>query len=163
MVYLKSICLKSNSEEQTRELAKELAKYMFKGAVICLEGDLGVGKTQFTQSFCYTLGVKDYITSPTFTIVNEYEGDFQIYHFDAYRISDLDELREIGFDEYIYSDGVSIIEWADIVIDVLPEEKLWIKIEKTSFEDFNERNIKIDAYGDKYETIIDNLRSYNNN
>ena len=101
-----------DKEEKTREIGEKLGKLLFPGSVICLIGDLGAGKTTMTQSLARSLDVDDYITSPTFTIVNEYEGRMPLYHFDVYRIGCSEEMYDIGFDEYIDSQGVCIIEWA---------------------------------------------------
>ena len=107
-----------DKEEKTREIGEKLGKLLFPGSVICLIGDLGAGKTTMTQSLARSLDVDDYITSPTFTIVNEYEGRMPLYHFDVYRIGCSEEMYDIGFDEYIDSQGVCIIEWANIIEDI---------------------------------------------
>ena len=123
-----------DKEEKTREIGEKLGKLLFPGSVICLIGDLGAGKTTMTQSLARSLDVDDYITSPTFTIVNEYEGRMPLYHFDVYRIGCSEEMYDIGFDEYIDSQGVCIIEWANIIEDILPEEYLKIELgSKTSY------------------------------
>ena len=109
-----------DGEEQTKEIGYRLGKLLTPGSVICLIGDLGAGKTTMTQSLAKAIGVDDYITSPTFTIVNEYEGNMPLYHFDVYRIGSSEEMYDIGYDEYINSDGVCIIEWANLIEDILP-------------------------------------------
>ena len=121
-------------ENKTKEIGYKLGNLLTPGSVICLIGDLGAGKTTMTQSLAKALEVDDYITSPTFTIVNEYEGKMPLYHFDVYRLDDISELENIGFYEYT-DDCVSIVEWADKFSDELPDETLWIyltRIDDTS-------------------------------
>ena len=101
------------NEEKTREIGSKLGELLTPKSVICLIGDFGAGKTTMTQSLARALGVDDYITSPTFTIVNEYEGKMPLYHFDVYRKGSSEEMYDIGFDEYIDGEGVCIIEWAN--------------------------------------------------
>lgn len=127
MLYVKII---TNSEESTIKLGKLIGEALNPGDVISLNGDLGAGKTQFTKGIAQGLGVNDYVTSPTFIIVNEYEGRIPLYHFDVYRIDDIDEMYEIGFDEYIYGNGVCVVEWGDIVCDLLPKNTIRIDIHK---------------------------------
>lgn len=103
----------SYSYEETHKIATEIADTLNGGEFIAMYGDLGAGKTAFVQGLAKALGINSHITSPTFTIVNEYEGRLPLYHFDVYRIADPDEMYEIGYDEYIYSDGVCVVEWAD--------------------------------------------------
>ena len=117
-----------DGEEQTKEIGYRLGKLLTPGSVICLIGDLGAGKTTMTQSLAKAIGVDDYITSPTFTIVNEYEGNMPLYHFDVYRIGSSEEMYDIGYDEYINSDGLCIIEWANLIEDILPDEYLDIEL-----------------------------------
>lgn len=137
-------CFITNSEEETKKLAKRLAKELTSGDVICLFGDLGVGKTVFTNGVCRALGTDDYISSPTFTIVNEYEAeDFKIFHFDMYRIEDSAELTEIGFYEYLSSDGISIIEWPENIYEELPKSRIDVKIERVSFDEEQQRRVTI--------------------
>lgn len=131
--------------KQTEELGGQIAKRAKAGSIFCLSGDLGVGKTVFTKGFASALGVTDYITSPTFTIVNEYDGDFKLYHFDVYRITDPDELFDIGFEEYIYGDGVCLIEWAEIIKEDLPDYCVWIKIEKDLEKGLDYRKITVEG------------------
>ena len=131
---------KSNSPKETSNIAKAFAKKLKKGDVVCLSGDLGTGKTAFVQALASALGVTDYVSSPTFTIVNCYEGNLPVYHFDVYRIADPDEMYEIGYEEYVYGDGISVIEWPELISEILPEERYDITISK-NFEmhaDFRE-------------------------
>lgn len=121
---------KSNSLKETENIAKAFAKELKPGDVITLDGDLGAGKTAFTQGLAKGLGVEDYVSSPTFTIVNCYEGKYPLYHFDVYRVDDSDEMYEIGFDEYVGTDGIAVIEWAEKIKEILPEKRYEIIILK---------------------------------
>ena len=118
----------ANNLKDTEKLGKIIAKCLEKGTVICLDGELGAGKTSLTQFIAEEFGVKEYIVSPTFTIIKEYEGKLPFYHMDVYRIGSEDDMYELGFDEYIYSEGVTIIEWADLIRAILPQERVNIKI-----------------------------------
>ena len=109
------------SEQETFELGKEIGEHAKGGEVFTLEGDLGVGKTVFTKGFAYGLGVRDDVVSPTFTIVQEYEdGRLPFYHFDVYRIGAVEEMDEIGYEDYIQGEGVCLIEWANLIEEILP-------------------------------------------
>lgn len=138
---------KSNSPKETSNIAKAFAKKLKKGDVLCLSGDLGTGKTAFVQGLAIGLGISDYVNSPTFTIVNCYEGSLPLYHFDVYRISDPDEMYEIGYEEYVYGDGVSVIEWPEIISDILPEERYDITIAKNLEMHTDFREITIEKRG----------------
>ena len=133
------------SEEETRKIGYELGEKAAKGEIYCLQGDLGVGKTVFTKGFAQGLNITEHITSPTFTIVNEYHsGRIPFYHFDVYRIGDVEEMFVIGYEEYFYGDGVCLIEWAELITDILPDDVKWIKIEKDLTSD-NENYRKIEV------------------
>lgn len=123
---------RTNSEEETFELGKKLSQQIKPGQAISLEGDLGTGKTAMTKGIAAGLGIKGPITSPTFTIVNTYEGDVTFHHFDVYRVDDADELYAIGWDEYFSDDAVTVVEWGDRVIDILPPDTIRIKITRDS-------------------------------
>lgn len=119
--------------EDTKKVAFELVGNIRRGQVICLVGDLGAGKTTFTQYLCEALGVNDYVTSPTFNLMNTYQGVLagelvEIHHFDVYRIFDADEMLEIGFDDFLYGDGICIVEWANQVEDMIPKGSIWIEL-----------------------------------
>lgn len=121
-----------------------LGKQAKKGEVYCLLGDLGVGKTVFTQGFASGLGIEEPISSPTFTILQEYyEGRMPFYHFDVYRIGDIEEMDEIGYEDYFYGEGVCLIEWANLIEEILPQNVTIIKIEKDLTKGFDYRNIHI--------------------
>ncbi|MBE7035203.1 MAG: tRNA (adenosine(37)-N6)-threonylcarbamoyltransferase complex ATPase subunit type 1 TsaE [Ruminococcaceae bacterium] len=126
-----SVVYKTASERETRLFAREFASKLQGGDVLCLHGELGVGKTVFAQGLCEALGVTEPVNSPTFTLVNEYEGStLTIYHFDLYRIVDADELYEIGFEEMVASGGVTLIEWAERAGGLLPKQRTDIRIER---------------------------------
>lgn len=133
----------SYSEEGTLTFAADLGKMAKKGDIFCLIGDLGVGKTVFSKGFAEGMGVEEHITSPTFTIVHEYEGNLPLYHFDVYRISDESEMEEIGYEEYFYGEGVCLIEWADLIPGIIPKTAKYITIEKNLEEGFDYRRITV--------------------
>lgn len=134
----------SNSVLETKKIAAEFAKTLSGGDTLCMYGDLGVGKTAFVQGMAEGLGITDYVTSPTFTIVNEYHGALPLYHFDVYRIADADEMYEVGYEEYVYGNGVSVIEWAELIEDILPEKRYNVTIKKdiSKGEDYREINVE---------------------
>lgn len=134
----------SNSYEDTQIIAADFSKDLKSGDVICMYGDLGAGKTAFVQGLAKGLGIQEPITSPTFTIVNEYRGRLMLYHFDVYRIADSDEMFEIGYDEYIDGDGVCVIEWPQLISDILPENRYEITISKDYNESDDYRKIRIE-------------------
>lgn len=127
----------------TKKIALDFAKQLKGGDVICMYGDLGAGKTEFVRALARGLGIDDYITSPTFTILNEYSGDINLYHFDVYRIADSDEMYEIGYDEYIDGDGVCVIEWAELIEDILPRRRYNITINTDTEKGSGYRKITI--------------------
>ena len=133
----------SNSLNDTQKFAEEFAAKLKPGDVLCMYGDLGAGKTAFVQGLAKGLSVTDYVNSPTFTIVNEYEGKIPLYHFDVYRISDSFEMYDIGFDEYIDGDGICVIEWAELIEDILPNE--FYKITITKEDDADKRKITVEV------------------
>lgn len=137
----------SNSYEDTQKIAAEFAKTLTVGDVLCMYGDLGVGKTAFVQGLAKGLGICEHITSPTFTIVNEYSGRLPLYHFDVYRIADSDEMYEIGYEEYVYGNGVSVIEWPQLIDDILPEKRYDIEISKDYDKGEDYRTIDIREVG----------------
>lgn len=143
-----------NNVEQTTELGIKLGKLLNPGDIVCLTGDLGTGKTHITKGIAKGLDIDDNITSPTFTIVNEYDtGRLKLNHFDVYRVSDPDEVYAIGFDDYIFSDAVSVIEWANYIEEILPKDLLHINIEKDFSKGENYRKITLTPYGKRYDYI----------
>ena len=132
------------SEEETFNIGREIGSKAVAGSVYTLIGDLGVGKTVFTKGFGAGLSIKEPINSPTFTIIQVYdEGRLPLYHFDVYRIGDVEEMEEIGFDEYVYGDGVSLIEWANLIEEIIPKEHTEILIEKDLEKGFDYRKITV--------------------
>ena len=132
------------SPEETHALGKRLGAEAKPGDVYTLVGDLGVGKTVFTQGIAEGLGITEPVSSPTFTIVQVYdEGRLPLYHFDVYRIADSDEMYEIGYEEYVYGDGVSVIEWPQLIDDILPENRYDVTISKDYSRHDNYRKIEI--------------------
>ena len=137
----------TNSEEETKKFAKEFAKKLKVGDVIVLTGDLGSGKTKFVEGVLSNFGLENEISSPTFTIVNEYKkDDINIYHFDVYRLEDSDEFYAIGGEEY-FEKGICLIEWGEIIEDALPNKYIKINF-KRNIEDDNKREINIDYVGE---------------
>ena len=135
----------SLSTQDTYQIGYNMGKAAKKGEVYCLNGDLGVGKTVFTQGFAKGMGIEDIVNSPTFTIVQEYLGSqLMLYHFDVYRITDIVEMEEIGYEEYFYGDGICLIEWAELIDAILPEDRITISIEKDLDKGFDYRRINID-------------------
>lgn len=131
----------SYSEEATLDFAQELGMKASKGEIYCLIGDLGVGKTIFSKGFAAGMDIEEHITSPTFAIIHEYEGRLPLYHFDVYRINDEYEMEEIGYEEYFYGEGVCLVEWANIIPDIIPESAKYITIEKDLEKGYDYRRI----------------------
>jgi len=140
----------TRSFEETVEFGRKLGAMLNPGDVICLSGDLGTGKTALTNGIAKGLGITSYITSPTFTLVNEYQGKFPLYHFDVYRIADPEEMFDIGFDEYIYGDGITIIEWGELISEILPREIIRVVIRKNLGKGLDIREISVDFTGSRY-------------
>lgn len=135
----------SLSEKDTFDLGKKLGADAKPGQIVCIDGDLGVGKTVFTKGFAEGLGVKADVVSPTFTIIQEYtDGNIPMYHFDVYRIGHPDEMYDIGYEEYFYGDGVCLIEWSSRIEELLPEESIHINIEKDLEKGFDYRKITVE-------------------
>lgn len=140
--------VESFSEQDTRKLGFELGEKVQPGRVYTLIGDLGVGKTVFTQGLAAGLGITEAVSSPTFTIVQVYEeGRIPFYHFDVYRIGDVEEMDEIGYEDYVYGKGVSLIEWANLIEEILPEKYCRITIEKDLEKGFDYRRITFEEIG----------------
>ena len=138
--------MESSCREDTVQIAYQMAQNAQPGQVYALIGDLGVGKTVFTKGFAEGLGIEEPVSSPTFTILQIYEeGKFPLYHFDVYRIEEQEpeEMEEVGFDDYVYGDGVCLIEWAGRIEEILPEETIWIKIEKDLEQGLDYRRITV--------------------
>lgn len=139
----------SFSPEETRRLARELGEGARPGMIVTLNGDLGTGKTVFAQGLAEGLDIREAVNSPTFTIVQEYtSGRLPFYHFDVYRIGDIEELDEIGFEDYLYGDGVCMIEWANLIEDALPTKRTDIVIEKDLERGFDYRRITVEEHNE---------------
>lgn len=138
--------IETGSAEETFDVGKRLGLVAKPGDVLCLAGDLGVGKTVFTQGFAAGLGIEEHINSPTFTIIQEYrEGRLPMYHFDVYRIGSVTEMDEIGYEEYFFSDGVCLVEWGNIIEELFPANTIYITIEKCLEKGLDYRKIIIDG------------------
>ena len=134
--------------KETYDLGVKMGEQARAGQVICLNGDLGVGKTVFTQGFAAGLGIAGPVNSPTFTIVQQYEdGRLPLYHFDVYRIGDIEEMEEIGYEDYFYGQGVSLIEWSNLIEEILPQRRTEITIEKDLDQGFDFRRITVRELG----------------
>lgn len=148
------ICINILNQNELENIAEKLGKLVCSGDIICMTGDLGAGKTTFTKALAIGLGVEDYVTSPTFTLINEYDGRIPLYHFDVYRINHVSEMEDLGYEEYFYGSGVCVIEWASLIEDVLPKNCLWIEIKVTGAES---RQICFIGTNDYYEEMIKEL------
>lgn len=143
-----------NNTKETEKFGLALGSKLKGSDVICLNGDLGAGKTTLTKSIGKGMGIDDYITSPTFNIINEYYSDLNLYHFDTYRLENIDDVEYLGFDEYFYSDGVCIIEWADRIKEFLPDQYLELNIKKI---DDDKREIELIAFGDRPAELLEEI------
>ena len=136
----------TNSPEETYRLGEELGSKARPGEVYCLNGDLGVGKTVFTQGFAAGLGIAEPVNSPTFTILQEYDdGNMPFYHFDVYRIGDVSEMDEIGYEDCFYGEGVCLNEWSNLIREILPEHTVEVTIEKDLEKGFDYRKITVES------------------
>lgn len=142
-----------NNELETIELAENIESEHFPGMVICLNGDLGAGKTVFTKAFAKAMAIDDNITSPTFNIIKEYpNGELPLYHMDVYRLDGKES--DINFEDYFYGDGVTIIEWAELIENILPDERLDIEFKVLNE---NTRSLTLKPYGKVYEEIVEKI------
>ena len=136
---------RSKSAAETAAIAEEIGRSAQAGTVLALKGDLGAGKTVFAQGVAKGLGISEAVDSPTFTILKIYEGGrLPLYHFDVYRLEDADEMGELGLDEYLDGDGLCLIEWAELIADILPPDTIYITIEREEDGDFDHRRIRIE-------------------
>ena len=140
----------SKSETDTIELAQNFESEKFPNMIICLDGELGSGKTMFAKGIAQALGIEEPITSPTFNIIKEYDGELPLYHMDVYRLDG--NTDGVGIEEYFHKGGVVVIEWADTIKEILPEEYLHIKFKVI---DENKRFLTITPYGSKYEELCE--------
>lgn len=144
----------THAPEATRVIAAQLAELLEPGDVLTLSGDLGAGKTTFTQGLAEGLGVEDTVNSPTFTLIREYEGRVPLYHMDVYRLGEQASSDDLGIEEYLYGDGVSVIEWADFIQSLLPEDYLQVMIRKLGE---TEREITITGQGKRSSELVEEL------
>lgn len=149
--------IKVKNLKDTERVGKIIANCLEKGTVICLDGDLGVGKTALTGFIAKEFGVKEHVVSPTFTIIKEYEGKLPFYHMDVYRIESEDNMYDLGYEEYIYSEGVTVIEWSKLIEGILPEERINIQIKRIDDE---KREINIQGKGHVFDKIREELKNY---
>ncbi|MCC5912274.1 MAG: tRNA (adenosine(37)-N6)-threonylcarbamoyltransferase complex ATPase subunit type 1 TsaE [Clostridiaceae bacterium] len=147
-------CVKVFTEQETQALGIKLGKLIGTGDVICLIGDLGAGKTTFTKAFAKGLEIEEDVTSPTFTLIQEYEGRLPLYHFDVYRIGDVSEMEDIAYEEYFYGEGVCVIEWAHLIEEILPKDYLHIEIKHVAI---TEREMCFKGTNTYYEDLIEEL------
>ncbi|QSX07013.1 tRNA (adenosine(37)-N6)-threonylcarbamoyltransferase complex ATPase subunit type 1 TsaE [Sedimentibacter sp. zth1] len=150
----------SRKLQDTDKIGQIIGENLIGGTVICLEGDLGAGKTTLTQSIAKALNINDYVTSPTFTIIKEYNGRLKLYHMDAYRLESEDDMYDLGYDEYIYSNGVCIIEWASNIFNLIPKHAITITINIDYEKDIREFDIV--GEGLQFETLKKGLENYEN-
>ena len=144
--------IEPHDPEETFEVGRTIGMNAKPGQIYTLTGDLGVGKTVFTQGVAAGLGITEPVNSPTFTIIQEYEdGRLPFYHFDVYRIGDLEEMEEIGYDDYFFGQGICLIEWAELIEEILPEKRIEVTIEKDLEKGFEYRKITIEERGEKTE------------
>ena len=144
--------IETHDPEETFEVGRKIGMNAKPGQIYTLTGDLGVGKTVFTQGVAAGLGITEPVNSPTFTIIQEYEdGRLPFYHFDVYRIGDLEEMEEIGYDDYFFGQGICLIEWAELIEEILPEKRIEVTIEKDLEKGFEYRKITIEERGEMTE------------
>lgn len=146
------------SIEATKHIAEIINKHLFSGMIICLDGDLGAGKTTLTQFISNYMGINEYVTSPTFNIIKEYNSKIPLYHMDVYRIESYYDMYDLGYEEYINGDGVTIIEWSEKIKEILPKERISIYIKR----DNEKRIFDIKIYGEKYKKLLEELEQYEN-
>lgn len=147
---MENMIIETHDPEETFEVGRKIGMNAKPGQIYTLTGDLGVGKTVFTQGVAAGLGITEPVNSPTFTIIQEYEdGRLPFYHFDVYRIGDLEEMEEIGYDDYFFGQGICLIEWAELIEEILPEKRIEVTIEKDLEKGFEYRKITIEERGEE--------------
>ena len=145
----------SGSPEQTRQIGKKLGQLAKAGDVILLAGDLGAGKTCLTQGIAWGLDIDEFTASPSFTIMREHYGRLSLYHVDFYRLDSIDDIYDLGIDDYLFSKGLCVIEWAEKGMELMPEERLLIEIEYVSE---NKRKLDLKASGKRYNGMLNDLK-----
>ena len=149
----------TNSPEETKKIGEKVGKLARPGDLLAFYGELGAGKTCFIQGISQQLEVKDYVVSPSFTIINEYQGKIPIYHFDLFRLGNAEEILELGYEEYFYGEGLTVIEWAEKIEPLLPKEHLKINIK---FKDCYERTISFIPQGARFGKLLKELSKIEN-
>jgi len=149
----------TKSPEETKKIGKDISRLVKPGDLIAFYGELGAGKTCFIQGVSEGLEVKDYVTSPSFTIINEYQGKIFVYHFDLFRLNDIEEILELGYEEYFYGNGLTVIEWANKIEKLLPKDHLKIDIK---FKDCYKRRISFVPQGDRFNKLLEELTRIEN-
>lgn len=150
----------TSSPEETRKIGEALGRLLAPGDVVGLIGDLGAGKTVFAQGVALGIGAKGRVTSPTFTLIHEHMGRIPLYHVDVYRLRTLDDVESIGIEDYLYGDGAVVLEWADQVLSILPEDRLDIVIKRPDRDgDDNVREISISPHGERYQHMLEELKA----
>ncbi|ACL68957.1 tRNA (adenosine(37)-N6)-threonylcarbamoyltransferase complex ATPase subunit type 1 TsaE [Halothermothrix orenii] len=145
----------SDSVGETLKIGKITGELVEPGQIILLAGDLGAGKTVFTRGLAEGLGVDEDVTSPTYNLINEYDGDLPLFHMDLYRLEEEEDIYDIGFEEYLDREGVVVIEWPDIVYDVIPQDFIYVKIEKSNHD--TRRKLTFEAEGEKSKRLLEGL------
>lgn len=148
--------LTSRSPEETQRLGMELGQIAQSGDVILLVGNLGAGKTCLTQGIAWGLDIDGYARSPSFVVVNEYKGRLPMYHIDLYRLDNIAEIIDLGLDDYLYGQGLCVVEWADKALDLMPPQNLLIKID---FLGDNERSLDLTPHGQRYKELINDVKT----
>jgi tRNA threonylcarbamoyladenosine biosynthesis protein TsaE len=156
---VEKIILNSGSASETIRIGKEVGNRLRRGDVVALIGELGAGKTHFIKGLASGVGVKKskYLSSPSFTLVNEYPGKVPFYHIDLYRLETREDAEDLGLEEYVQCEGVTVIEWADRIPSLIPKEALWIEIEYAGEKD---RTIQITGKGERYDRLIKDLKAF---
>ena len=148
----------SDSPDRTIATGQALGKLLKPGSVVCLKGDLGTGKTHFAKGVALGMGISEHVTSPTFTIINEYQGRLPLYHVDAYRLEEEEEAYELGLEEYLYGTGVTLIEWPERIQSLLPDEYLRIIIKQAADGFFSKRELEFLPRGQDYAQLVEELK-----
>ena len=137
--------VETNSDKETLEFGRKLGLEAVPGSIYCLDGDLGTGKTVIAKGIALGLGINEPVSSPTFTVIKEYrEGRLPFYHFDVYRIEDPVEMEEIGYEDYFFGDGVTVVEWSDMIKEIIPENAIKIRLKKDISKGFEYRLIEVE-------------------
>lgn len=154
---MKTNIISTDSPERTLQAGEELGRLLGPGDILCLKGDLGAGKTHFAKGVARGLGVSEPVTSPTFTLINEYYGRLPFYHMDVYRLEGAADMADLGYEEFFYGQGVTLVEWADRIYEILPDERLDIEITRGAVEDA--REVRLIPRGQRYVHLVEEMVS----